>query len=97
MIWGLNTRKLPQGTQRTYDLYLCPDVVPQGPVEQRGHNNRSEPTGCEHSHGTPGSERRTGRASGPRGKGECAGGEGQGSHGVFKVMLIATDVQHAFS
>lgn len=36
-------------------------------------------------------------ASGPQGKGECAGGECQGSHGVFKVMLIATDVQHAFS
>lgn len=25
------------------------------------------------------------------------GGVRQGSHGVFKVMLIATDVQHAFS
>lgn len=66
-------------------------------MEQEDHNNRLDPTECEHSHSTPGSERRTGRPSSPQGKGECAGGESQGPHGVFKVMLIATDVQHAFS
>lgn len=66
-------------------------------MEKRGHNDRLDPTECEHSRSAPGSERRTGRASGPQGKGECAGGECQGSRGVFKVMLIAMDVQHGFS
>ena len=66
-------------------------------MEQKAHNNRLDPTENEHSHSTPGSERRTSRASGPQGKGECAGGECQGSHGGFKVMLIAMDVQHAVS
>lgn len=49
----------------------APDGVPQCPVEQRAYNNRLNPTEREHSHGTPGSGRRTGGAKGPQGNVKC--------------------------
>lgn len=67
---------------------------PLGPRNRRGPDNRSDTSECERWR-TRVIEKDGLSWTSTRQRGS-GGGEGHGSRGVFKVMLIATDVQRAF-